>query len=125
MSWLFIMTAAAGGVGAAARFILDGWITRTASVTIPVGTVFINVTGSFALGVLTMSVAGGLLAAPAQAVVGSGLLAGYTTFSTASTQTSDLIDHHRPRAAALYSGTMFAGSLGAAAAGMWCGSLLG
>lgn len=125
MSWIYLATAVAGGAGAAARFVLDGWITRAATSRIPVGTVVINVTGSFALGLLTMVVADGLLTAPAHTIVGSGFLAGYTTFSTASAQTSDLVERGRKRAAAVYSGGMFAGSLAAAAGGMWCGSLLG
>jgi CrcB protein len=125
MTWLFVLTAAAGGVGAAARYVLDGWVTRTADSKFPAGTVVINVTGSFALGAVTMLVTQGVLAAPAQTVVGSGLLAGYTTFSTASAQTVDLIDEGRSGAAALYGGGMFAASLIAAFVGMLCARLLG
>jgi CrcB protein len=123
MNWVVLSAALAGGAGAAARFSLDGWITRVSRFRIPVGTVVINVSGSFALGMVAALAASGLLPAPAQTIVGSGFLAGYTTFSTASTQTSDLILGDHPADAAAYGGGMFAGSLAAAAAGMWCGSL--
>ncbi|WP_106814534.1 fluoride efflux transporter FluC [Microbacterium timonense] len=125
MSWLFLATTVAGGAGAAARFVVDGWVTRASSAKVPVGTVVINVTGSFALGIIAMIAAEGLLPPPAQTIAASGFLAGYTTFSTASAQTSDLVAEGRHGAAALYSGGMFAGSLVAAAIGMWCASLLG
>lgn len=119
VNWLVIATIAAGGVGAAARFLVDGWVPRVWSVGVPMGTLVINVTGSFALGVVTVAAGEGVLSAPLQMIAGPGLLAGYTTFSTASTQTSDLLTSGRRVAAGLYSGGMFAASLVAAAAGMW------
>lgn len=88
------------------------------------GTLVINVTGSFALCVVTVAAGEGVLSAPLQTIAGPGLLAGYTTFSTASTQTSDLLTAGRPVAAVLYSGGMFAASLVAAAAGMWLAAVL-
>ena len=123
MNWVVLSAALAGGAGAATRFTLDGWITRLSQSRIPVGTVVINVSGSFALGTVAALVARGLLPPSAQTIVGSGFLAGYTTFSTASTQASDLLLGDHPADAAVYGGGMFAGSLVAAAAGMWCGSL--
>lgn len=125
MNWLFVATVLAGGAGAATRFVVDGWVTRVSASTAPVGTVVVNVTGSFVLGIVAMAAAEGLLSPPAQTILASGVLAGYTTFSTASVQTSDLVVAGRQKAAALYSGGMFAGSLVAAAAGMWLASLLG
>lgn len=124
MSWVFVLTSVAGGIGAAARFVLDGWITRAAASKFPLGTFVINVTGSFALGAVTMLATQGVLAPPAQAIVGSGLLAGYTTFSTASAQTSALLDDRRSGLATLYSGGMFVASVAAAFAGMYLSRVL-
>lgn len=124
MNWPVIATIAAGGVGAAARFLVDGWVTGAWSSRVPTGTLVINVTGSFALGVVTVAAGEGVLSAPLQMIAGPGLLAGYTTFSTASTQTSDLLTTGRPVAAVLYSGGMFAASLVTAAAGMWLAAVL-
>ena len=66
-----------GAVGATARFLLDGVVSARASSIFPVGTLVVNLTGAFALGFVT-----GKLSGDAQLLVGTGLLGGYTTFST-------------------------------------------
>jgi len=66
-----------GGVGAIARFLLDGAVSARAGRTFPCGTLVVNLTGAFALGFLT-----GKLSGDAQLLAGTGLLGGYTTFST-------------------------------------------
>jgi CrcB protein len=66
-----------GGVGAIARFLLDGAVSARAGRSFPWGTLVVNLTGAFALGFLT-----GKLSGDAQLLVGAGLLGGYTTFST-------------------------------------------
>jgi CrcB protein len=67
-----------GGVGALARFALDGAVAARAATEFPLGTLVVNVTGAFALGVL----AGAALHGDAYRLVGTGLLGAYTTFST-------------------------------------------
>ena len=81
----------AGGLGAAARFLLDGWIRRLRPMDFPWATVLINVSGSFALGVLTGLVLyqGGF--ADLRLIAGTGFCGGYTTFSTASFETVRLV----------------------------------
>jgi len=91
----------AGGIGAALRLILDGLIRTRIGFSYPVGTTLINVTGSFLLGVVTGLAASQLIPHECQLVVGTGLLGGYTTFSTASFETVRLIEDHRYVAAAL------------------------
>jgi CrcB protein len=66
-----------GAVGAIARFLLDGVVSARASSICPWGTLVVNLTGAFALGFVT-----GKLSGDAQLLVGTGLLGGYTTFST-------------------------------------------
>jgi CrcB protein len=66
-----------GAVGAIARFLLDGVVSARASSMFPWGTLMVNLTGAFALGFVT-----GKLSGDAQLLVGTGLLGGYTTFST-------------------------------------------
>jgi CrcB protein len=66
-----------GAVGAIARFLLDGAVSARASSMFPLGTLVVNLTGAFALGFVT-----GKLSGDAQLLVGTGLLGGYTTFST-------------------------------------------
>jgi CrcB protein len=73
-----VLVAVCGGLGAIARFLVDGLVQRRLLGAYPVGTLVVNLGGSFLLGVL----AG--LHAPhrAQLVLGTATLGSYTTFST-------------------------------------------
>jgi len=76
LTWIGI--GALGAVGAYARFWVGGVVTDRWSGPFPLGTLVVNLSGGFALGMLVgLSVTG-----PALVVVGTGLLGGYTTFST-------------------------------------------
>ena len=90
-----LLTCVAGGMGAALRLILDGLIRARTTSTYPVGTAVINVTGSFLLGLITGLSASHLATHQWQLVAGTGLLGGYTTFSTASYETVRLIEARR------------------------------
>ena len=121
---LFIGTALAGGVGAALRFFLDGLLRAHTRATFPYGTALVNLTGSFALGVLAGIAANGWLPPELAAVIGVGLLGGYTTFSTASIETVRLAQEGRYRAAVVNGlGVLVACTL-AALLGIWIGALL-
>jgi len=67
-----------GGVGAIARFLLDGAVAGRLGRAFPYGTLAVNLLGSFLLGVLV----GAALSGDAYRVVGSGLIGAFTTFST-------------------------------------------
>lgn len=122
---VFIATALAGGLGAALRFFLDGLLKARTRATFPYGTALVNLTGSFALGIVTGVAANGWLPPEAAAVLGVGLLGGYTTFSTASVETVRLAQEGRYRAAVVNGlGVLVACTL-AALAGVWVGALLG
>ena len=67
-----------GGLGAVARFAVDGLIEKRISSQYPVGTLVVNLTGTFLLGLLV-----GLGASHrVQLLVGTATLGSYTTFST-------------------------------------------
>lgn len=68
----------AGGLGAVARALVTHGVNVRAGRAFPYGTSVVNVTGAFALGVL--SAAG--LSSAALAICGTGFMGGYTTFST-------------------------------------------
>lgn len=103
----------AGGAGAAARFVVDGSVRSLVGSRLPWGTLLINVTGSFALGALT----GSHPSATVAAIVGIGLLGGFTTFSTASYETATLVLEHRRLAAMTYAIGTLATAVSAAALG--------
>lgn len=74
--WLGV--AVFGALGALARFRVDGAVSARWPSSFPFGTLAVNLTGSFVLGVLV----GASLANDAMLVFGTGFLGGYTTFST-------------------------------------------
>jgi CrcB protein len=120
---LVVAVAAAGGVGAVARLVFDGLLRSWWRVGYPIGTTIINVTGSFLLGLVTgLALAHGL---PPEwrAVLGTGFLGGYTTFSTASYETVRLAQQRRYRAALLNGIGMLVLALAAAGLGLWLGQL--
>ncbi len=118
-----LAVAVAGGLGAVARLVLDGVLRSRMVVNFPLGTTVINVTGSFLLGLVTgLALAHGL---PTEwrAILGTGFLGGYTTFSTASFETVRLAQQHRYRAALVNGFGMMLLALAAAGLGLWVGAL--
>lgn len=91
-----ILVAVAGGVGAAARLVVDGVISGKTSDRLPWGTAVINVMGSFLLGLVAAIDPRGA------AILGTGFLGGFTTFSTASYETARLALDRRSWSAAGY-----------------------
>ena len=67
-----------GGVGAIARFLLDGRVAGRVGRDFPYGTLAVNVLGSFLLGVLV----GATLSDDTYRLLGTGLVGAFTTFST-------------------------------------------
>lgn len=116
--FVFLLVCVGGGVGAALRFVADGQVKTRVRSSVPIGTMAINLSGSMLLGLLT-----GLLVnhASTLAVLGTGVLGGYTTFSTASFETARLLQEgkHGP---ALWSGLgTLLGSVAFAGLGLWLG----
>ena len=119
---VFLALALAGGLGAGARFVLDGMLWRR-SVRYPVGTLVINVTGSFLLGLVTGLALAAVLPFEAQLIVGTGFLGGYTTFSTASVESVRLIQERRYGSALVSSVGMLVLTIVASAGGLLLGSV--
>lgn len=88
--WTILAIALAGGLGAVGRLVIGGNIQQWSGMKFPIGTAVINVSGSFILG-LVMSSATASFAPSWLAIIGTGILGGYTTFSTASVDSADLI----------------------------------
>ena len=104
-------TAGVGGAGALARFWLDGAIARRAGRSFPFGTLVINVTGAFVLGLLT----GLALTGNALLIAGTAAIGSYTTFSTWMLESQRLVEEGAVGAAALnLLGSLVAGVAAAA-----------
>jgi CrcB protein len=125
---MIALMAIAGGIGAIARFMLDGLIrgrmnsghlsSGHLSSALPLGTMIINVSGSLLLGFVTGLVLFHAVPSDWQLVVGTGFFGGYTTFSTASFETARLIQERRFVAALVNGIGMLLLSVGAAGAGL-------
>ena len=120
---LLVAVAAAGGIGAATRFVVDGLVKDRLGSAYPWGTTVINVSGSFALGLVTGLALQAVVAPEWKAVLGTGLLGGYTTFSTASVETVRLLAVGRRGAAVANGLGMLVACVGVASLGLWLGSL--
>ncbi|KXZ61915.1 putative fluoride ion transporter CrcB [Microbacterium laevaniformans] len=82
-----------GGLGAGARYVMDAAIMRGRSGAFPIGILLVNVLGSFLLGLVTGL---GPNISPAWvSILGVGVLGGFTTFSTVSTETALLAERGR------------------------------
>ncbi|MCC6494717.1 MAG: fluoride efflux transporter CrcB [Propionibacteriaceae bacterium] len=115
-----LLVAAAGGLGAVARFLIDTWIGhRSQRSPVPLGTLLVNIVGSFLLGLLTgwwMFRTGD----PGwKLVLGTGFLGGFTTFSTASVEAARLTRAGRGWTVLVHAGGMLLLSLTFAGLGLW------
>jgi len=67
-----------GGLGAIARFLLDGLVSANSRSRFPLGTLLVNLSGSVVLGLLV----GVALKGDAYLLAGTAVIGSYTTFST-------------------------------------------
>ncbi len=117
---LWVGVALLGGVGACARFLVDGAVGSRAALDFPLGTFAVNVSGAFVLGLLS----GLALSADAALLAGTATVGAYTTFSTWMLETHRLGEDGRRPAMALNVGVSLAVGIGAAALGRAIGGAL-
>jgi CrcB protein len=88
-----VLIGAGGFAGAIARYLVDGWVASFARGAFPWGTLAVNATGSFALGLLfAWTIERGLLPADVRGPVMIGFLGAYTTFSTLTLESWRLVE---------------------------------
>src|SRR5947209_4146453 len=112
-----------GALGTGARYWASGLVAQRAGEFFPLGTLLVNISGSFVIGFFATATdpQGRLLVSPAfRQFFMIGLLGGYTTFSSFSLQTLDLaLDGDWLKA-----GTNILLSLGGCLAAVWLGRVL-
>lgn len=109
-----------GGLGAVLRVVVTSAVSAREGHRLPWGTLVVNITGAFALGLL----AGAGVSGTVFDVAATGLLGGYTTFSTWMAETDRLaVEGHRDRAVAYVALSLLAG-LAVAALGHALGTVV-
>lgn len=121
MTWLWI--AIGGALGSVARYGASLGIARMFGETFPWGTLLVNVTGSFAIGLFSTMTGteGRLLVSPEwRQFFMVGICGGYTTFSSFSLQTLNLMRDGQW----LYAGANVVFSVILCLAGVWAGHMM-
>jgi CrcB protein len=121
---IVLATVLAGALGAVARYVVDGVVQDHFGDAFPWGTWVVNVTGAFLLGVLTRLVLYHSLGDAPRAVLGTGLVGGYTTFSTFAYETVRLAEDGSRFEAVLNAAANTTVALAAAAAGLALASVV-
>lgn len=113
--YVYLLIALGGALGGVARFWLTGFVGRRIGESFPWGTLAVNVSGAFLIGLL-WAAAGD---SPAWRYLAYGLLGSYTTVSAFSLQTLTLARDGRPAAALGNVALSLAACFAAVAAGAW------
>ncbi|WP_163328628.1 fluoride efflux transporter CrcB [Desulfurobacterium thermolithotrophum] len=87
---IFLYVGIGGFLGAISRFLISGFVQKFFGISFPVGTLAVNVLGSFLIGFLAMLFEN-IIAPEWKAVFITGFLGALTTFSTFSYETVILI----------------------------------
>jgi CrcB protein len=109
-----------GSVGSLSRFLLDGAVSARSDSGFPFGTLAVNASGAFLLGLL----AGLAVSGDALTLAGSGTIGSYTTFSTWMLETHRLGEDGRLLACVANVLVSIAVGVGAALAGRAIGGAL-
>jgi CrcB protein len=89
---IYLLIALGGAGGSVLRYLLGGFIQRSSSSGFPIGTMVVNVTGCFLIGILVRQFLNMQLSNDLRALLVVGFCGGFTTFSTFSAETLALIE---------------------------------
>src|SRR5579871_2426894 len=108
----FLSVCLAGAIGTGARYLLGTWAVRTFGPTFPVGTLIINSLGSFLLVVIMgLSLERGLIPTDMRVVLTTGVMGGFTTYSSFNYETLRLFQEGSGGLGSLYVGATVLGCL--------------
>jgi fluoride exporter len=122
--FLAALVGLAGAAGALARYLLGRLVAERTKTIFPWGTLLINVSGAFLIGLLFGLTGQKVISIQTQTILATGFLGGYTTFSTMSWESVQLIKGGTLRQSALYLTANFVPGLLAAALGIALGGIL-
>lgn len=87
-----LLVGAGGFIGSVLRYLVSGWVQQASrSVAFPFGTLAVNVIGCFVIGILAqLAESRGVFTSESRLFVFTGLLGGFTTFSSFGNETLNL-----------------------------------
>lgn len=119
--WVFI----GGGVGACARYWLSGFVFRFLPPNFPYGVLTVNILGCFIIGFIMIGFEERFMVQPAVRIfLTIGILGGFTTFSSFSYETIQLLHDGEWLLGLTNAGLSLAGCLGATYLGSVLGKLI-
>ena len=89
---IYLLIALGGAAGSVLRYLVGGAVQRMSDSGFPVGTMVVNVSGCFIIGVLVRQFLNMQLSPELRALLIVGFCGGFTTFSTFSAETLGLIE---------------------------------
>ncbi|HET6197332.1 MAG TPA: fluoride efflux transporter CrcB [Acetobacteraceae bacterium] len=88
----FLLVCAGGAFGTGARYLLGGWAQRVLGTAFPYGTLIINALGSFLIVILMhLSIQRGVISPDLRVILTTGVMGGFTTYSTFNYETVRLL----------------------------------
>jgi CrcB protein len=88
-----LLIAAGGAAGAVSRYLVDGWVAERLGTSFPWGTLVVNLSGSFLLGLLfAVAIESAALPSAIRGPVMIGFIGAYTTFSTLALESWRLLE---------------------------------
>jgi CrcB protein len=121
----FLWICLGGAAGTGARYLLSGWLLRTLGPGFPWGTLAVNVIGSFLLGLLMhIALATALLSPTLRLTLTTGVMGGFTTYSTFNYETLQYLQRNEWLAAGTNVATTLLVCLAVGALGVLTGRLL-
>ncbi|HVT06931.1 MAG TPA: fluoride efflux transporter CrcB [Polyangia bacterium] len=110
----FLMVCLGGACGTGARYLMGSWAVRSWGERFPFGTLAINAIGSFLLVmILILGTQGRVLSPNARVVLGTGVMGGFTTYSTFNYEALRFLQQGAYGAAAAYVAATLFGCLAA------------
>ncbi|HEY0557909.1 MAG TPA: fluoride efflux transporter CrcB [Thermoanaerobaculia bacterium] len=121
----FLWICLGGAAGTGARYLLSGWLLRALGPGFPWGTLAVNVIGSFLLGLLMqIAIATALLSPTLRLTLTTGVMGGFTTYSTFNYETLQYLQQNEWLAAGTNVAATLLVCLAAGALGVLTGRLL-
>ncbi|HEY6477656.1 MAG TPA: fluoride efflux transporter CrcB [Polyangia bacterium] len=115
----FLLICLGGAAGTGARYLFGGWAQRALGAGFPYGTLIINAVGSFLLVIIMhLSLETGAISPDARAILGTGVMGGFTTYSTFNYETFRMLQQGSFGLGGLYLAATVVGCLGAGALGL-------